>query len=181
MSKVRDKQYSAISQNAETQALADVDIRFFTLPPNFNVRKTTITGFLGTPMAVAHFQYDSALPVEHVLDQARQLGQKIFQAVVRGIDLEGKYDQSQLLAIPDAPPGACDMPASALPGAAAFPASDVRSGRDFVLGVVSGVVGVLYLQLIALADAGSIFHWGLGAPALHAAVLQLLQLWIQRP
>mmetsp|Transcript_87355 Transcript_87355/g.178123 ORF Transcript_87355/g.178123 Transcript_87355/m.178123 type:complete len:298 (+) Transcript_87355:1-894(+) len=70
---VRSKGYSSAEQNAETQALAEIDVHFFTLPPNFNMRSPTVKGFRKMPAVVAQWHYRTASSVQDLLSKAKTM------------------------------------------------------------------------------------------------------------
>merc|ERR1712039_577578 len=57
----KEDRTSSAEQGSETLALAKCDVHFLPLPPNFNLRTFTTTGFMDMPLVVSHFHYELKL------------------------------------------------------------------------------------------------------------------------
>lgn len=78
----RPYELTSAEQTFETFALADSRVRFFPLPPGFNVRSTTGPFVFKTlPAYLVHFKYDFRMPHEVVLEFAKKQLFEDYQSV----------------------------------------------------------------------------------------------------
>mmetsp|Transcript_127815 Transcript_127815/g.409318 ORF Transcript_127815/g.409318 Transcript_127815/m.409318 type:complete len:516 (-) Transcript_127815:406-1953(-) len=71
MNSVEGMHLSSGEQNAETQALAETSVRFFLLPPGFNMRFQTVSGFTDIPSSVVHHHFDDGKSLDDLIHEAK--------------------------------------------------------------------------------------------------------------
>jgi len=71
MNSVEGMRLSSGEQNAETQALVETSVRFFPLPPGFNMRPQTVFAFRDVPSSVVHRHFDIGKSLDDLIQEAK--------------------------------------------------------------------------------------------------------------